>query len=502
VSTAVARMPQAELVRMLGARIRAVADALGVEHEGRTNGGLLQELALRVKTSRRDDEAWLLYVGLTSTFPNPLEFANFKQVLELSRPALAIIAVLEACLDSASKPDVLERDIRIISDEVIVDVNFCATNEHNTGIQRVVRETLPEWTSAERPIHLVAWTSDSSAMREIDEIESDRVLHWNDRQIEPGTYLPVDPHHRDTVIVPWRTQVFLPEVPSPSTCANLACLAQASGNTVSLIGYDAIPLVSAETQPPTESERFAHYLTIVKHASTVIGISASAALEFEGFTAALAAQGLAGPVVKSVPLAVDVPAAALAVNPPAPVRPVILCVGSHEPRKNQDAVIFAAEVLFREGFDFSMIFVGGGSRLATQDFDQRVSALHKQGLDVQSFRSLSDRELWSLYGQARFTVFVSLHEGFGLPVAESLALRTPVLASNFGSVAEIAALGGCVMVDPRDDEQIVDGMRKMLTDDDLITRLTGEALEAPRKTWKSYADELWHAGRTELAGQK
>lgn len=494
---AVERMSTVGLLARLSDRLHVVADALGVDRDGLSVGNLLHELAVRVKLSRRSDEAWLLYVGLTTNFPNPIEFANFRQLLELSSTSAAMIAVLEGCLDSASKPDVLERAIEIVSDEVVVDVNFCATHEHNTGIQRVVRETIPLWKSAGRPIHLVAWTSDSSAMRAIDEYEEDRVLHWNDRRTEPGHYPAPGDKTIDTVVVPWRTHVFLPEVPMPSTCASLACLAESSGNTVGLIGYDAIPLVSADTQPAAESERFAHYLTIVKHSRNVIGISDSAGLEFRGFKSALAAQGFDGPKVSSVPLAVDVPADALMVRAPKPERPLILCVGSHEPRKNQDAVLFAAEVLFSEGLDFSVVFVGRGSRSATQDFDKRAGKLRRKGMDVTSHRSLSDGDLWALYSQARFTVFVSLHEGFGLPVAESLALKTPVLTSNFGSLAEIAALGGCVMVDPRKDDQVIGGMRRLLTDDDLLEQLVEETKNAPHKTWAEYADQLWASGSFE-----
>ena len=39
-------------------------------------------------------------------------------------------------------------------------------------------------------------------------------------------------------------------------------------------------------------------------------------------------------------------------------------------------------------------------------------------------------------------VFPSVHEGYGLPVAESLALGTPVITTEYGSTAEIAAGGG------------------------------------------------------------
>ena len=169
----------------------------------------------------------------------------------------------------------------------------------------------------------------------------------------------------------------------------------------------------------------------------------------------------------------------------------MLCVGSHEPRKNQEAVLFAAEVLSRAGLDFELVFVGGGNATALHDFDRRMRRLNARGAHVSSYRRLQDGQLWRLYARARFTVFVSLHEGFGLPVAESLALATPALTSNFGSLAEIARDGGCVTVDPRDDLAIVEAFRALLTDDELLGRLRAEAVARESKSWHDYADELW-----------
>ncbi len=41
--------------------------------------------------------------------------------------------------------------------------------------------------------------------------------------------------------------------------------------------------------------------------------------------------------------------------------PIVLAVGSHEPRKNHLAVLHAAELLWREGLLFTLTFVGGHS---------------------------------------------------------------------------------------------------------------------------------------------
>ena len=64
----------------------------------------------------------------------------------------------------------------------------------------------------------------------------------------------------------------------------LAALAQYSGNAVTAIGYDCIPIVSADMVPPVETAKFVHYLGVIKHVRRVAGISISAATEFAGLT--------------------------------------------------------------------------------------------------------------------------------------------------------------------------------------------------------------------------
>lgn len=460
---------------------------------GISTSELLDRMARFVKSEGSDRLEWLLFIAITGMFPNARQLSQFHRSLSLSTGATAILAVLESTVNAASLPHAEFRRLHIVRDRVLVDVDFSATHEHNTGIQRVVRRTVPVWASTDRPFDLVAWTSDTSGLRALTEREEDRVLNWNDRQFAPNSDADAAASDSiETIIVPWDCQLFLAEVPSAAACTMLECVAASSGNRVSLLGYDAIPLVSAVGQRDEESERFAHYLTVVKHSAAVVAISESAAEEFRGFSDMLVAQGLSGPTVSSVSLAVEVPAAARVTGTGGVrERPLVLCVGSHEPRKNQEAVLFAAEQLFREGIDFELVFVGAGNAAVLHNFDKRIKRLNRQGAHISSFRTLGDGRLWELYAEARFSVFVSLHEGFGLPVAESVAFGTPVLTSNFGSLAEIARAGGCLMVDPRDDIAVVQGFRRMLTDDGLMECLGQEAAAMVPKTWREYADELW-----------
>ena len=116
--------------------------------------------------------------------------------------------------------------------------------------------------------------------------------------------------------------------------------------------------------------------------------------------------------------------------------PLVFVVGSHEPRKNHLAVLHAAELLWREGHQFSLTFIGGNS-WNSESFHDTLTALAGAGRPVESISAASDDLLWGGYRVARFTIFPSLNEGFGLPLAESLACGTPAVTSDYGSMREI-----------------------------------------------------------------
>jgi glycosyltransferase involved in cell wall biosynthesis len=165
-------------------------------------------------------------------------------------------------------------------------------------------------------------------------------------------------------------------------------------------------------------------------------------------------------------------------------------VGDHQPRKNHLAVLHAAELLWREGGQFSLSFIGGVS-WGSDAFRRRLAELQRAGRPVDSQVSLPDGLVWAGYRLARCTVFPSLNEGFGLPVAESLAAGTPAITSDFGSMLEIATDGGALTVDPYDDHAIAAAIGTLLLDDVVHDRLCTEALNRPVRTWDDYAREVW-----------
>ena len=177
-----------------------------------STSALLQDLALVAKRSRDLSPTWLLHLALVGVFPESEQVSDLRRRLALSSDASAMLAVLESTVDVASREGGSKRTMRLVSDRVLVDVNFCATHDHNTGVQRVVRKTMPHWASAGLPVVFVAWTPDGEGYRVLDSEQRERVLNWDARgraEIPPASdHDQVDvavEEGQEELIVPWRT---------------------------------------------------------------------------------------------------------------------------------------------------------------------------------------------------------------------------------------------------------------------------------------------------------
>ncbi len=101
-----------------------------------------------------------------------------------------------------------------------------------------------------------------------------------------------------------------------------------------------------------------------------------------------------------------------------------------------------------------------------------------------------EQDLPSLYTHAICTAFVSLYEGFGLPILESMGCGTPVVTSRVSSLPEVAG-DAALMVDPYDTPAIADAISRILIDDTLRQTLITRGQERVKQfTWEHSARQL------------
>jgi glycosyltransferase involved in cell wall biosynthesis len=112
-------------------------------------------------------------------------------------------------------------------------------------------------------------------------------------------------------------------------------------------------------------------------------------------------------------------------------------------------------------------------------------------------QALSDAELQQAYRRCLFTVFPSLGEGWGLPIAESLAHGKFCVASNRTSIPEV---GGNLVdyFDPSNEEDALAKIERPLIDPDyLAAREAQVRAEYRRRTWADCAHALIGALETD-----
>jgi glycosyltransferase involved in cell wall biosynthesis len=145
----------------------------------------------------------------------------------------------------------------------------------------------------------------------------------------------------------------------------------------------------------------------------------------------------------------------------------LLAVGRLDPRKNLPLSARVTRELRRLKLVDGLVVVGpddfGGPAI------RRAWAADGTAELVTHFSGLHTSELQALYAHASCLLFLSLAEGFGLPLLEAMAMGTPVVASNRTAMPEVCGDAAC-LVDPADEEAVVTATRSVLSDEAVRAR--------------------------------
>jgi glycosyltransferase involved in cell wall biosynthesis len=98
---------------------------------------------------------------------------------------------------------------------------------------------------------------------------------------------------------------------------------------------------------------------------------------------------------------------------------------------------------------------------------------------VRRLGRISDGDLDRLLAGAVGLVYPSRYEGYGLPLAEAMAVGCPVIASSATALPEVVGDAG-LLVDPDDVAGWTDAMLRLLDDGTLRARLIAAGRERTR----------------------
>jgi len=144
--------------------------------------------------------------------------------------------------------------------------------------------------------------------------------------------------------------------------------------------------------------------------------------------------------------------------------PYFITIGAIHPRKNIPNTIRAYEQFRKESNSRTKLLLVGRAAWQTKEVSTILAQSQHQE-DIVSTGYVSEENLAELLGAARGLVYVSLLEGFGLPIAEAMQCEVPVITSDRSSMLEVAQ-DAALLVDPEDVTAIAAGMRAIDSDDD------------------------------------
>ena len=177
-------------------------------------------------------------------------------------------------------------------------------------------------------------------------------------------------------------------------------------------------------------------------------------------------------------------------------QPYFFYLGAVHPRKNVERMITAFDRFKTQSGLPHRLLLGG--RLAWQT--QAVRKAYEQAnyrSEIRFLGRVSEADLPRLMGSAEALVYVSLFEGFGLPVLESLHCGVPVISSNTSSLPEVTGPAG-LLVNPLSIDAITEAMLSLCQESGLRARLAAECRpQAERFSWDRSAAELYEVLKKE-----
>jgi glycosyltransferase involved in cell wall biosynthesis len=108
--------------------------------------------------------------------------------------------------------------------------------------------------------------------------------------------------------------------------------------------------------------------------------------------------------------------------------------------------------------------------------DNQLRELDSANVDFSAAHDLSERQMYEAYCDADLVSFVSIYEGFGMPILEANAVGRPVVTGGVSSMPDVAGQAAC-FVDPRDVHSIRSGITRVIDDRDYRDQLVERGFE-------------------------
>lgn len=173
-------------------------------------------------------------------------------------------------------------------------------------------------------------------------------------------------------------------------------------------------------------------------------------------------------------------------------QPYFLYVGAVHPRKNVHRLIQAFDQFKQLTQSATKLLIGGRFAWQTGAVKNAYDhALFKN--DIVLLGYVPDAELPRITGAALGLAYVSLFEGFGVPLLEAMHAEVPIITSNVSSMPEVAG-EAALLVNPENTDEIVKAMQELYESATLRRDLIAKGkIQRKKFTWERAAAVVWES---------
>ena len=167
-----------------------------------------------------------------------------------------------------------------------------------------------------------------------------------------------------------------------------------------------------------------------------------------------------------------------------------LFIGSINPRKNIKTIIKAFDSFCESTEDKSFLYLAGAKGWNYAEVFDSIER-SKFNSRIKYLGHISEEEKKTLLKNALALLYPSIAEGFGLPILEAFALKTPIITTRVLSLPEIGGKAALYLEDPFDYKTLASIMKKVTIDKKLTKKLAELGTEQVKKfSWEKTAKSL------------
>lgn len=449
-----------------------------LETSGKKSGNDLMWFDLVQEVSMQANGSFYTWLALTGCYPDKFELKDFVSQITIHGLPQAIQNVL------ANRSKVTETARNLVAVELvspkhprIVDVTHTYSAPFLTGIQRVVFGV----TDGPANVSTFIWVGDSGIiqeknMRRAEAAESSpsvlgwriRLVHYLHAQVPKldksriGTQIrilslplartikrwlvarDVDKQVKSNLDQKWtnllilNTSITIPEIPaSLKHIYAYESILESEIVPVQIILYDFIPFFHAWTVHYGNRGHLNSYIRLVLLATRIVSISSLVQEQAKLITQAFRLERSEWSKRKQTFDYMTLPSGlkAAITGEFEKQRNLVVMAGSLEPRKNHVQFLSAIELLAKDGFRVKARILGSAG-WENEHILAKIHELQSKGVDIERLGNLSDTDMRALIAEAQVLLQISEAEGFGLPIAEALALGTKVIVSDIRPLNE------------------------------------------------------------------